>query len=315
MHKSDELTPGPLGGSEALRKLAEQLARKLKVGKTCQPPATKATGWPDFYADVPWEEGVQAILDFAAVLLPGEPPAPVEASELTKLAIAELAGYRDGFEGLPYVQSFNTSDENLAYALWFGKARAERTHLVDTINLLDSKLKEARASHVGEPPAPQITCPACGTIVKQVASATLDLALWQHWNWVCKVAAHGEPPAPARDALVKLAIGLLSRISDVAGEEGLFIAGDGPGAGFVPNEKAIELITRFVLSIREATPAREALEKWNRIAKAALALTDELKRECRPTTDVVKELWAEIFIDYSPPTEADIARTREEHND
>lgn len=33
--------------------------------------------------------------------------------------------------------------------------------------------------------AAKITCPACGTVVEQVASATLDLALWQHWHWVC----------------------------------------------------------------------------------------------------------------------------------
>lgn len=31
----------------------------------------------------------------------------------------------------------------------------------------------------------QITCPACDVAVHQVASASLDLALWQHWNWVC----------------------------------------------------------------------------------------------------------------------------------
>jgi hypothetical protein len=34
-------------------------------------------------------------------------------------------------------------------------------------------------------PAPTIACPACGIQVKQIASATLDIALWQHWNWTC----------------------------------------------------------------------------------------------------------------------------------
>jgi hypothetical protein len=33
---------------------------------------------------------------------------------------------------------------------------------------------------------PEITCPACGGIVRQTASATLSLALWQHWNWACE---------------------------------------------------------------------------------------------------------------------------------
>jgi len=31
-----------------------------------------------------------------------------------------------------------------------------------------------------------IACPACATGVKRVASASLDLALWQHWNWNCQ---------------------------------------------------------------------------------------------------------------------------------
>lgn len=35
-------------------------------------------------------------------------------------------------------------------------------------------------------PPTAIDCPACGETVKQVASATLSLALWQHWNWICK---------------------------------------------------------------------------------------------------------------------------------
>ncbi len=35
---------------------------------------------------------------------------------------------------------------------------------------------------------PQIDCPLCGVTVKQVASATLSLALWQHVNWVCQSA-------------------------------------------------------------------------------------------------------------------------------
>lgn len=29
-------------------------------------------------------------------------------------------------------------------------------------------------------------CPICGEAVKQVASASPELAMWQHWNWVCK---------------------------------------------------------------------------------------------------------------------------------
>jgi len=31
----------------------------------------------------------------------------------------------------------------------------------------------------------EIDCPLCGVTVKQVASATLSLALWQHLNWAC----------------------------------------------------------------------------------------------------------------------------------
>lgn len=35
---------------------------------------------------------------------------------------------------------------------------------------------------------PNIDCPLCGENVKQVSSATLSLALWQHVHWVCKKA-------------------------------------------------------------------------------------------------------------------------------
>lgn len=63
-----------------------------------------------------------------------------------KIACAELAGYRDGFEGLPLNATFSTSDENLAYQLWFGKARRVRSGLVDQIDTLDRLLKQARAA-------------------------------------------------------------------------------------------------------------------------------------------------------------------------
>lgn len=32
-----------------------------------------------------------------------------------------------------------------------------------------------------------VTCPWCGVEVAQVASATPELAVWQHQNWVCKM--------------------------------------------------------------------------------------------------------------------------------
>ena len=41
----------------------------------------------------------------------------------------------------------------------------------------------------------EIDCPACGETVKQVASATLSLALWQHWNWTCQKRASSSAPA------------------------------------------------------------------------------------------------------------------------
>lgn len=33
----------------------------------------------------------------------------------------------------------------------------------------------------------KIDCPACGLDVRQMSSATLSLALWQHWRWACPV--------------------------------------------------------------------------------------------------------------------------------
>lgn len=36
-----------------------------------------------------------------------------------------------------------------------------------------------------------LSCPICGQLVIQVSSATLELALWQHQNWVCKKKGYG----------------------------------------------------------------------------------------------------------------------------
>lgn len=48
---------------------------------------------------------------------------------------------------------------------------------------LDEALASLRAAATPE----QIDCPLCGEVVKQVSSATLSLALWQHVNWMhCK---------------------------------------------------------------------------------------------------------------------------------
>lgn len=47
-------------------------------------------------------------------------------------------------------------------------------------------------SFVGRVAEPAIACPACGVSVRQVSSATLDLALWQHWNWTCSARTSGK---------------------------------------------------------------------------------------------------------------------------
>lgn len=39
----------------------------------------------------------------------------------------------------------------------------------------------------------EIDCPLCGETVKQVASATLSLALWQHCNWTCPKREQSQP--------------------------------------------------------------------------------------------------------------------------
>ncbi len=49
------------------------------------------------------------------------------------------------------------------------------------------------------PGSAEIDCPLCGATVKQVASATLSLALWQHVNWTCEKRAAptvGAAPVP-----------------------------------------------------------------------------------------------------------------------
>jgi hypothetical protein len=64
-------------------------------------------------------------------------------------------------------------------------------------NELERELDALLSAPVG---SPRINCPACGTSVVQVASATLDLALWQHWNWACpkrEAAPVGSSPPPS----------------------------------------------------------------------------------------------------------------------
>jgi hypothetical protein len=53
------------------RALAEQLARKLKVGRTVAPPQGQGfvtTSADDLWADVPWDEGVAAIEEYTAAI-------------------------------------------------------------------------------------------------------------------------------------------------------------------------------------------------------------------------------------------------------
>jgi hypothetical protein len=72
-----------------------------------------------------------------------------------KIACAELAGYHDGFMGMPNNPTFSSGDENLAYQLWFGKARAERSNLCDQINTLGRLFEAERQKAVGgASPAP-----------------------------------------------------------------------------------------------------------------------------------------------------------------
>ena len=55
------------------------------------------------------------------------------------------------------------------------------------------------------PPSPDsIDCPLCGKEVKQVASATLSLALWQHTNWACEVVKAHSLKTPPPDGAAPL---------------------------------------------------------------------------------------------------------------
>lgn len=69
-----------------------------------------------------------------------------EARKLTKLALAELAGYQEGFEGRPSNPTYGTSDENMAYILWFGKARRERVALIEAQEAVERRWKETEAA-------------------------------------------------------------------------------------------------------------------------------------------------------------------------
>lgn len=54
---------------------------------------------------------------------------------------------------------------------------------------------------------PSIDCPLCGKPVRQVSSATLSLALWQHVHWACvKGEAVCLPPQDKNDLLTATTI-------------------------------------------------------------------------------------------------------------
>jgi hypothetical protein len=82
------------------------------------------------------------------------------------------------------------------------------------LNLVDM-LREA-ADALAAPPE-SIDCPLCGQLVRQVSSATLSLALWQHFNWCHTPAAPPEgreTPTFTPPVYDKAAIELLNTIED-----------------------------------------------------------------------------------------------------
>ncbi len=69
---------------------------------------------------------------------------------------------------------------------------AEYVRLDDVLALVEVAAQQERV----------IDCPLCGTTVKQVASATLSLALWQHVNWVCQSAQQERASVPTRPKVI-----------------------------------------------------------------------------------------------------------------
>ena len=59
--------------------------------------------------------------------------------------------------------------------------------------LRESLEKAVQPPATPQEPAPSIDCPLCGEEVRQVSSATLSLALWQHVRWVCRRASTPSP--------------------------------------------------------------------------------------------------------------------------
>jgi hypothetical protein len=78
--------------------------------------------------------------------------------------------------------------QELFWALPSGEMRSKLRALEIDIGRMLREQAPSPAVSVAEP---EIECPACGETVKQVASATLSLALWQHYTWTCR-ATHPE---------------------------------------------------------------------------------------------------------------------------
>ena len=96
---------------------------------------------------------------------------------------------------------------------------------------------------------PEIDCPACGVTVKQVASATLSLALFQHWQWACagKAWTSEPPPTPERSALIEIA-----RLRLATDEGSLRVRAD----------KMWEVATKAVLALPVMAPDTKETTTW-----------------------------------------------------
>src|SRR6185369_5131977 len=93
-------------------------------------------------------------------------------------------------------------------AMWAGASVRALLHELGTLRDL-SEPESVRAGGVERTPVDQIDCPLCGLVVRQVSSATLSLALWQHFNWM-----HADEAKTARTVVdVNISEGLCTACS------------------------------------------------------------------------------------------------------
>jgi hypothetical protein len=140
---------------------------------------------------------------------------------------------------------------------------------------------------------PQIECPLCGVVVKQVSSATLDLALWQHVNWThCR----SQEPPQAQIEEVCLGCGKPTATSDCGCPAGTGMRRRAKHEAVTPSARALEE-RAYCGHERICSGAVEGVLQW----LPAELVPDHFTAQCAECRDRLADLqWAASLAGDTP---------------